>query len=63
MSMICCAWCENYFDTDDGEGWFEPNSPFRFKCQTCLEQDNQGTDTSGNLVQYDEDGNETQVAA
>jgi hypothetical protein len=63
MSVCICAWCEGHSDTDDGEGWFELNSPFRFKCQNCLEQDNQGTDTSGNLVQYDDDGNEIQVAA
>jgi hypothetical protein len=63
MSMMRCAWCSNFIDTDyDSEGWFEDVSPFRYKCASCLEDDNQGVNSSGDMVQFDEDGNEVGAA-
>ena len=59
MSMMICAWCDRPIDTDyDSEGWFQEVAPFGYKCAICLELDNQGIDTSGDLVQFDADGNE-----
>jgi hypothetical protein len=62
MSMIICNWCSNHIDTDDGEGWFEDNAPFRYKCIDCLQEAMQDVDSSGRLIQLDEDGNEVRAA-
>jgi hypothetical protein len=61
--MIECNWCGSWLDTDDGEGWFETDKPFRYKCVDCLHAAMQDVDNSGNLVQLDEDGNEIAGAA
>ena len=59
MSCEICQWCDRLVDTDyDVEGAYEQQSPFRYKCKTCLEADNQGPSAEGYIMQLDEDGNE-----